>query len=222
MATSKNTEMAISLGNSAPLPSDTNIAPLPNNKAPEPLSPAESANLLNHAAENSLANAIPIPPVLEVKDEEEEAYPYDGSKAIAMLPDAAQKINREILENIGESDADWQYNMTLGDLAQYKVQSISDKNKTAEYWFAMNGKSTRKVFVSGKVLRLSDINSAEETFRCSASIVMYWYLTKDEYDGYLIAKQHNGLEMWTPDWFPVLRYVSTHCTVYSQNVCVFV
>merc|ERR1740123_501133 len=105
--------------------------------------------------------------------------------------------------------------MTLGDIEKRSATSINDAGKVEDYWFAMPGKDTRKVFVSGKVNRLSDINALEESFQCSLQIIMYWYITKDEYEGngkresreksYLHYKELNKVEDWTPAWHPVLR-----------------
>eukprot|EP01084_Bolivina_argentea_P018049 33657_1 len=146
---------------------------------------------------------------IKTKEENEEDKPID------ILLDKDQNKSEKY-------DPDWKYNITLGNIAKYKVPSINNKDEDAEYWFAMddsgaddtsntekkkkkNTPNERKVFISGKVKRLSDIDANEETFRCKFHLYMNWFVTKSEYLNYLKHKNNNSLSEFKPNWYPSLE-----------------
>eukprot|EP01083_Nonionella_stella_P017518 49006_1 len=211
-------QMTETLVNAAPLPGGNNgIAPVPD-AGEARLSQGPKTELAMKLTEQSAPVpvnpelAAPIPHVgteiIEVEEEEKKEsslnkLAYDD-KPLQLLLDGGQKINAETIKDVGENDEKWRYNMTLGDIAQFKVPTIADPDKRSDCWFAMEGSKrySRKVFLQGKVKRLSEIDPRAESFRVSLQIVMYWYITRTEYMDYLVFKSHNNAEGWSPAWVP--------------------
>ncbi len=77
-------------------------------------------------------------------------------------------------------------------------------------YFAVEKKGVviRKVFVSLKVKRFSDIDNVRETFRVRFHLYLDWLISWNDYQSYLKAHKTKLLKRWEPKFKPKIEFVN--------------
>ena len=97
----------------------------------------------------------------------------------------------------------------IGDVVYKEVTDLRS-NEKVKLWFAhpdVNQKKkekrkVRKVFISFKIKRISDVDNVAEKFRIKYHMYFNWLCTQEEYESYQIAIQENRVHDWEPRWYP--------------------
>ena len=69
-------------------------------------------------------------------------------------------------------------------------------------------KPIRKVFVSFKVKRVSDVDNVAEEFRAKFHIYFNWLPTYKEYMSFIQEKEEGDIYKWEPRWYPHLEFMN--------------
>ncbi|ETO09753.1 nicotinic acetylcholine receptor alpha 9b subunit [Reticulomyxa filosa] len=104
------------------------------------------------------------------------------------LLDKDQKIPSKCLatSDFDNDDSVRTYKLTIGDVEKWRIKTCT--GAIEELWFSKPG-SIRKVFISFKVKRVSEIDNIRETYRMRFHIYCNWLATKHEYLSHCIARK---------------------------------
>mmetsp|Transcript_51127 Transcript_51127/g.84869 ORF Transcript_51127/g.84869 Transcript_51127/m.84869 type:complete len:599 (-) Transcript_51127:91-1887(-) len=134
---------------------------------------------------------------------------HPSSKLLETLLDEDQVIAPKLAYK-EPLDARYPLEPKLGDLEkreiiiQHKKDALARKEKL---WFAKTG-STRKVFISMKLKRISGIDNIRETFRMRFHIYLNWIMSEQEYRDYIEGKMKNPNQPYEPAWKPDLEFMN--------------
>ena len=96
------------------------------------------------------------------------------------------------------------------DTKEEKKGETKDKKKKDKNKKKKEAKPVRKIFVSFKVKRVSDISNVNEEFRIKFHMYFNWLPTYREYISYLKHRDDDDKEIydWKPNWFPHLEFMN--------------
>ena len=101
----------------------------------------------------------------------------DSTTEVKAEPKAEKRVS---LSPVGPKQ--WSYDESAGLEPKVKVQRGSEQTL---YFRRKDAKGPRKVYFAMKVLRFSDINNVEESFRVRFHLYLNWIMTEKEYDEYM-------------------------------------
>ena len=171
-------------------------------------------NAIQQRAQRLLSDSSILSPVEhQIKDREKRKNSMNpaDTKLLFELLDSDQQppLKMKYDENLNDG---WAYHPTLGDLEKREI-TIREKREKSEIrrkeilWFAKEDNlSTRKVFISIKVRRVSSIDNVLETFRMRFIINLNWIMTEREYWRY--TKDKASKYYFEPLWKPDLEFMN--------------
>eukprot|EP01084_Bolivina_argentea_P151898 265067_1 len=107
-----------------------------------------------------------------------------------MLPTPNQKF--EIAKSYKENWTD------LVQQPTFRATTSTNTDEKDELYFA-DAQTPRRIYCMIKIKRISDVDNAEQTFRCKFHIYFDWLLSQKEYESYVQTKPGTN---WIPSFVP--------------------